>query len=137
MTRKMLFVTCIGAVLAVGSLAFGAGKRPSHDGPLANATVSFGAWMTPVDRFPNLSPRTANHHELLPTLAKIKAGGSVNFIIAGFHHILVYDDGTKPGDIRANMLIPPTNQPVPPLIADPRNRIYRGLDPRHSASGPG
>jgi len=129
MTRKTLFVTCIAAVFAIGSLAFGAGRRSAHDGPLANATVSFGAWMTPLDRFPNNSPREANHHELLPTMAKIRAGGSVNFIIGGFHHILVYDDGTKPGDIRTNMLIPPTNQPVPPLIADPRNRIYRGLDP--------
>jgi plastocyanin len=100
-------------------------------GILSNATVSFGAWMTtpPVDRFPNLSPRAANHHELIPQLALIKVGGTVNFIIAGFHHVLVYDDGTKPNDINDEMTIPPTNQPTPLLINDPNNRIYRGLDP--------
>jgi len=59
----------------------------------------------------------------------IKAGGSVNFIIGGFHHILIYDDGTKPSDINVAALIPTTVQPGPPLINDPVKRIYRGLDP--------
>src|SRR5262245_10731408 len=72
---------------------------PALDGPLSNATVSFGEWMTPVDRFPNNSPPTANHHELIPQVAKIKAGGTVNFIIAGLHQVIVYDDGTQPEDI--------------------------------------
>ena len=52
----------------------------------------------------------------------------MNFIIAGFHHVLVYDDGTQPGAINATLLVPGS---VPPgLIDDPANRIYRGLDPR-------
>lgn len=45
------------------------------------------------------------------------------------HLVLVYDDGTQPGDINTSLTVPPTNQPVPPLIADPNRRIYRGLDP--------
>jgi plastocyanin len=108
-----------------------AGPVAAIDGPLSNATVSFGGWMTspPLDRFPNESPRTANHHELIPEFAKIKAGGTVNFIIGGFHHVLVYDDGTQPGDINTTITVPPTNQPQPLLIADPNRRIYRGLDP--------
>jgi plastocyanin len=102
-------------------------------GILANATVSFGSWMPigptkTLDRFPNLSPIAANNHELTPQLALIRAGGTVNFIIAGFHHVLVYDDGTKPCDINTSILIAPTNG-GPPLIADPNRRIYRGLDP--------
>lgn len=96
-----------------------------------NATVSFGSWMTtpPLDRFPNLSPPAANHHELIPQIAKIKAGGTVNFIISGLHLVLVYDDGTQPSDIDTSLLIlpPPAG---PPLINDPNRRIYRGLDPR-------
>jgi plastocyanin len=103
---------------------------PVESGPLSNATVSFGSWMTtpPLDRFPNNNPITANHHELIPQVAKIKAGGTVNFIISGFHHVLVYDDGTQPGDIDTTITISPTNG-GPPLIADPDRRIYRGLDP--------
>jgi hypothetical protein len=100
-------------------------------GLLSNATVSFGSWMTTpaLDRFPNLNPRTANHHELIPQLALIRAGGTVNFIIAGFHQVLVYDDGTKPGDIDATKLLV-RDPPAPPaIIDDPNRRIYRGLDP--------
>ena len=103
----------------------------TNDGPLSNATVSFGAWMTspPMDRFPNLSAGIPNHHELKPQVAKIKAGGSVNFIIAGFHQVIVYDDGTQPGDINANLTVLPTVPVGVLLIDDPDNRIYRGLDP--------
>lgn len=142
--RKYLHVAvlCGVAALAFGIatyLALAGGNHPhgslagsvTPDGhPLSNATVSFGSWMTsPLDRFPNLSPPPANHHQLAPQLAKIKAGGTVNFIIAGFHQVLVYDDGTQPGDIDTSMTIPPTNRPLPPLINDPDGRIYRGPDP--------
>ncbi len=104
------------------------------NGPLTNATVSFGAWMTspPLDRFPNVSnTRTSNHHVVIPDVAKIKAGGTVNFIIAGFHQVIIYDDGTQPSDIDITNTVLPTNPPTPPppLIADPNRRIYRGLDP--------
>lgn len=100
--------------------------------PVNNATVSFGGWMTrPVlDRFPNNSPIPANHHALTPGTVKIKAGGTVNFIIGGFHQVLVYDDGTRPEQINTNLLIAPTVGNLPAfLINDPNHRIYRGLDP--------
>ena len=107
------------------------GKHEEMDGPLATADVSFGQWDldTPLDRFPNNSPRDRNYHHLTPDVSEIKAGGAVNFHIAGFHHILIYDDGTKPGDINIAAVIPTTVQPGPPLINDPVKRIYRGLDP--------
>ncbi|MGO4890023.1 hypothetical protein ACJ2A9_19940 [Anaerobacillus sp. MEB173] len=103
--------------------------KNASNSPLSNATVSFGEWMTPVDRFPNVSPATANHHELIPNVATIKAGGTVNFIVAGFHIINVYDDGTQPEDINTSLTVPPTAVPAPLLINDPNRRIYRGLDP--------
>jgi plastocyanin len=63
-------------------------------------------------------------------MVNIKAGGTVNFIIGGFHHVLVYDNRTQPSDINKNLLIAPTAGGLPPiLINDPNNRIYRGLDP--------
>jgi hypothetical protein len=109
-------------------------KHDRHDdmnGPLASATVSFGQWdlTEPLDRFPNNSPRQVNNHQLIPNEAVIKAGGSVNFVISGFHHILVYGNGTKPSDINVSLTITPSQAPAPPLIDDPTNRIYRGLDP--------
>jgi hypothetical protein len=139
MTRLRLSILCAVAILAIGLTTYFATARESHpghastgpalDGLLSNATVSFGEWMTPVDRFPNNSPREANHHELKPKIAIIRAGGTVNFIIAGFHNINVYDNGTRPEDINTALTVPPTGQPAPPLINDPNNRIYRGLDP--------
>ena len=145
MKRLYWSVLCVMAIFAFGLTTFwvrAGGSHPGHtaaaptpavEGPLSNATVSFGRWMTSpsLDRFPNNSPRTANHHELIPQIAKIKAGGTVNFIIAGFHQVIIYDDGTQPGDIDTTITVLPTNppSPPPPLIADANRRIYRGLDP--------
>jgi hypothetical protein len=53
----------------------------------------------------------------------------VNFLVAGFHLIAVYDDGTRPENINTSITVPPTTQPVPPLINDPTNRVYLGIDP--------
>jgi plastocyanin len=101
-------------------------------GILSNATVSFGAWAasatTPLDRFAaDPAGGAGNVHELIPQLALIKAGGTVNFIIAGLHNVIVYDDGTKPSDINTTLIVPGS---APPLIDDPNRRIYRGPDPR-------
>jgi plastocyanin len=137
MKRYFLIVLCTTAIFALGLtvyfwLAPAQAQHSVHrDNPQANnATVSFGGWMTTpaLDRFPNVSPIAGNHHRLTPQIAQIKAGGTVNFNIGGFHHILVYDDGTKPSDINVSLVISPT-QGGPPLINDPNRRIYRGLDP--------
>lgn len=124
---------------AAGTVAAGLGLAPvvsrsaslvdDDNGALQNATVSFGEWMTPLDRHTTVPPPSANHHELIPKTVKIKAGGAVNYIISGLHQVIVYDDGTQPGDIDISLLTPPA-PPLPRLIDDPDRRIYRGLDPR-------
>ena len=125
---------------AAGTVAAGLGLAPivsrsaslddDDNGTPNNATVSFGEWMPPVDRYPNLSPQAANHHELIPKTVKIKAGGTVNYIIAGLHQVIVYDDGTQPGTINTALIRPTTGVPPGvPLINDPNRRIYAGLDP--------
>ena len=102
----------------------------AFDGRLANATVSFGQWQTdpPFDRFPNSSPADRNNHALIPDELKIPLDGAINFLIGGFH--IVYDVGTQPGDVDATKTTPSTGTPTGvPLIDDPTNRVYRGLDP--------
>ena len=136
--RNLLKGTAVAGVSAALGLNPKIGKAGQKEhkhqpiaGPLANATVSFGAWPTepPLDRFPNLgAPVIPNVHQLIPNEVKIKAGGSVNFIIAGFHLVLVYDDGTQPTDIDASLITPGSNPPG--FIDDPDRRIYRGVDPR-------
>ena len=131
------------ATVGLGSLA-SAAEQHRHDGtqmdgPLANATMSFGAWLTnadpPVDRFPppGGNTRTQNHHGVMPYNVTIKAGGSVNFVISGIHLILVYAPGATIESIDAT-LIEFANLPAfPGFINDPANRLYRGLDPRAPA----
>src|SRR5262245_13471933 len=119
----------------ISAISFIALVTPSSmaiDGPLANATVSFGQWQTdpPLNRFPTLSPGVSTVHQLIPQEVMIKAGGSVNFVIGGFHHPIVYGDGAQPEDINFNLTTPSTGMPSGvALINDPANRIYRGLDP--------
>ena len=55
---------------------------------------------------------------MIPQIATITAGGSVNFIISGGHVLAVYDRGTKPKDIgheiEPNCAFPlPTALPAP------------------------
>ena len=103
------------------------------DGPLAQASVSFGQWRTEpaLDRYPSNSPRAANSHKLIPYTATIKAGGAVNFFISGTHQILIYAPGTTLASITRTVVDavagPP---PFPGFVDDPVNRVYRGLDPR-------
>lgn len=130
----------IAAAAALGSRVTAAPEHQEHDhtqvdGPLAQATVAFGQWRSdldpPLDRFPSNSPRTANQHKLLPYIATIKAGGGVNFLISGTHHILIYAPGTTLQSIDGtNIVGATTTPPFPGFVDDPRNRVYRGLDPR-------
>ncbi len=106
------------------------------DGPLANATVSFGAWLTDpvVDRFATGgNTRTQNAHKVLPYNVTIKAGGSVNFIISGVHLLLVYAPGATMESINGSLVEFQTAS-FPGFINDPVNRLYRGLDPRAPTS---
>lgn len=114
-------------VLGLSSLI---SRADAADGPLANETVSFGAWKTdePLDRFtvPNPAPElNRNLHQLIPNTVTIKADGTVNYIFAGLHVIAIYDDGTQPGEINVNDLEAGITT-AGGVIKDPTNRIYRG-----------
>jgi plastocyanin len=109
--------------------------EPVLNGPLASATVSFGAWPVggdpPLDRAATPdAPIAPNLHELLPNTVRIKVGGAVSYIIAGFHQIVVYEPGKKPSDVDTGTLIPiPNAPPTVGLIDDPERRLYRGANP--------
>ena len=139
--RRREFVTGVLAVGAAAEALAAQGHGNGHDhetaeGPLANATVSFGAWPSepPFDRLmppPAGSPPPPNVHQLIPHTATIKAGGTVNFLIAGFHNVVVYGPGSTPETINAGIQTPVPGAPpnFPRLIDDPVNRVYRGVNP--------
>src|SRR5690348_1034299 len=92
------------------------GERHQHDpvkGPLAMATVAFGAWRSDLslDRFPNVSAASGNAHVISPYQATVKVGGSVVFLISGLHQILVYGPDIQPGSINAQITRPSTGTP--------------------------
>ena len=126
------------AVLAGGPTVKAAPQGQDHDhkpvkGTNATATVSFGEWRTdpPLDRFvpPAVgAPPPGNVHLMVPQQATVRVGGTVNFVIAGFHQIAVYAPGKQPEQVAANV----TRAPAlggPPLINDLAQRVYAGVDP--------
>lgn len=128
----------IGSVALTSLPAAASGQAHEHtplSGPQANATVSFGQWPTdpPFDRYPNVPPTPAqNVHLLTPNMPTIKAGGAVNFIIAGLHNVQIFEPGKQPADVQSGLTVPMTGPPPLsglPLINDPVGRIYRGPDP--------
>lgn len=123
---RFLILLIVVAIVSVAQIP-GQQDKPNRD-PLGSATVSFGGWMTPLDRFTEPPPPQANHHVLIPGVATIKAGGYVNFIISGLHVVAIYEDGTSPSDIDTSILVPGP-RPGPPIIDYSKGRIYRGIDP--------
>jgi hypothetical protein len=139
MKRSTISIIAILTFCGIGLIASSA---TALDGPLANATVSFGQWdpndpdlipanpgEVPLDRLVR-DPEVGrgNNHELIPQIATIKQGGAVNFIISGGHVVAVYDDGTQPEDIDTTVTEPAANCPTSAggVINDPNDRIYRG-----------
>jgi hypothetical protein len=136
MNRLMILVL---SVLSFCAFALTASSAIALDGPQANATVSFGEWNpndpdllpaeVPLDRLladPGMG--RGNDHLLIPQIATIKAGGSVNFIISGGHVVAVYDDGTKPENINLIDIEPAASCPTTAggVLSDSNGRIYRG-----------
>lgn len=125
------------------------GEKHNHDhrpvkGRLATATVSFGQWRTdvPLDRYPYPQPPVpppppGNGHKLIPHEVTIKVGGTVNYIIAGLHQIIVYAPGKSPEEVNTTLIRPTQGVPAGvPLINDPVDRLYAGLDPSTIHGGP-
>ena len=130
-TAGVVTATALGAARAAAEPQGGEHDHANVEGPLAQATVSFGQWKTdpPLDRFPDVSPRTANQHKLIPFTVTIKAGGAVDFIISGTHLVLVYAPGTAYEDIDSSHIVGAIPGVFPGFVDDPINRVYRGLNP--------
>jgi hypothetical protein len=91
----------------------------------ASVTVSFGAGLNTAQ-----PGNSANHH-ILPREIRVRKDGVVNFVVAGFHQIIVFDRGVVLGQI---VVPPPTSlfifDPAPPTSLPV---LYRGV---RTAGGP-
>lgn len=84
------------------------------------ATVAFGVGLNTAQ------PGNAANHHVLPKTIKVRRGGVVNFVVAGFHQVMVYFPGVTPETIAI-----PLGAPL--FIDDTKNLYYRGIAP---AGGP-
>jgi len=125
----------------------GHGKGGEDEKKLRTVAVSFGHWgpqdtgtTTPpnptqgsLDRFASGNDRTRNVHQIIPNPVKVHAGDTISFIISGFHNLQIFGPGTRPEDIDKTALEPvnPAFPAGPAIIADKRNRVFRGADPRN------
>jgi hypothetical protein len=136
MKRSSILGLCVAAVFAAAQLTDTAsaqsgssqhngndhgnhGDRGRGNAPVS-VTVSFGAGLNTAQ------PGNPVNHHILPRVIDVKSGGVVNFVVAGFHQVFVYDRGTKPSDIEG---------PVAGsfFINDIDDLYYRGIVP---AGGP-
>jgi plastocyanin len=112
-----LSMVCAMAVLVTGLTARSVAAE--DEGNIA--TVSFGIGLNTALPPPNGEP---NHH-ILPQTVRIKQGGVVNFMVAGFHQIVAYRPGTRLDDL----VVPGAGT----FVNDPLNVYYTGIVP---AGGP-
>jgi plastocyanin len=130
MRSRSLLRICLIAALAV-PVASSLAQAQSQGNSRMSVTVSFGAGLNTAQQ-----GNVANHH-VLPNTIEIKAGGVVNFAVAGFHQIIVYQPGVVAGDIVVPPFMPPP--PFPPanlfINYDLANAYYVGLNPDNANPG--
>lgn len=115
-TRVYSALLVAGVILLQGT----AGVRADDDAR-ASVTVSFGVGLNTAQ------PGNAANHHVLPRTIEVRAGGVVNFAVAGFHQIFVYNPGKGPDDVVPNV------DPTALFINDTAGLYYRGILP---AGGP-
>ena len=92
MTPTTLSRASLIAALVI-PLSAGLAHAQSDGSSRMSVTVAFGAGLNTAQQ-----GNAANHH-ILPTTIEVKAGGVVNFAVAGFHQIVIYNPGTQIGDV--------------------------------------
>jgi len=103
------------AILIAVMISFTAVSTPADDGNKQSVTVSFGAGLNTAQ-----PGNSANHH-VIPTRIKVKTGGVVNFVVAGFHWIFVYNPGKRAEDV----VVPASGT----FINDMNGLYFGGINP--------
>jgi hypothetical protein len=118
MKHWLLSMMCVVTLFAIGLTASLA--LADEDGRPLSVSVAFGRGLNTAQ------PGNPVNHAILPDNIKVALDGVVNFLVAGFHQVVVYKPGTQPEDI----VVPAAGT----FINDPKNQFYLGINP---AGGPG
>jgi hypothetical protein len=117
MKRSTLSMMCVVILFGIGLTA---SLAMADEDKRLSVPVAFGRGLNTAQQ-----GNTVNH-VILPDEIKLNQGGVVQFLVAGFHQVVVYKPGTKPEDI----VVPAAGT----FINDPTNEFYHGINP---AGGPG
>src|SRR4030095_1290484 len=121
MKRWTLSMMCVVILFGIGLTA---SLVIADEDDRLSVSVTFGRGLNTAQA------GNAVNHVVLPDKIKVKQGGVVNFLVAGFHQIFVYKPGTRAEDI----VVPPPPPPGgDPFINDLTNVFYQGINP---AGGP-
>jgi plastocyanin len=93
---KQRMIAWVGILLALGTAPGVAAGDGNNDKQLV-VTAMFGAGINTV--LPPNSPTNPVNHHVLPEIIRVQTGGVVNFVVAGFHQIFVYNPGVAVTDI--------------------------------------
>ena len=121
MKRWTLSMMCVVILFGIGLTA---SLAMADEDKRLSVTVAFGRGLNTAQ------PGNAVNHVVLPHKIKIKQGGVVHFLVAGFHQTMVYKPGTTPEDIQAFIRDTPVTGT---FINDLDNLFYQGINP---AGGP-
>ena len=116
---KKLMLSMIGFWAFVG-LSLMASMAMADQTNKISVPVAFGI---------GLNTAGAVNHAILPDKIKVKEGGVVHFLVAGFHQPVVFEPGTKLEDI-----VPDNGRVIDPALPLPANVIYFGASPTGDAS---
>lgn len=108
-------------MLGLGVLGAGwpaLGRAADGEYPLS-VVASFGAGLNTL--VPGVS--TAANHRIIPRRIEVGRGGVVNFMVAGFHQIMIYRPGKKARDV----ILPA--DPNALFVDDINGLYYRGIVP--------
>ena len=121
--RHVLLTAAFAAAATLSALAH---ADDDHDNnSRLSVTVSFGAGLNTAQ------PGNAANHHVLPKRIRVKAGGVVNFAVAGFHNIFIYQPGKTPEQV-----VVPTGSPPPLFINDLDRIYYQGIAPAPPSTSP-
>ena len=132
MKRSRVMGICVGLALAATQspavstrrVEIATSRRNEHDdhgnhgrgNAPVSVTVSFGVGLNTAQ------PGNAVNHHILPRVIDVKAGGVVNFAVAGFHQIFAYKPGKGVDDVKIV-------DPAATFINDLKGIYYQGIVP--------
>jgi hypothetical protein len=90
-------------------------RAHDDDGPVS-VTVSFGAGLNTA------APGNHANHKVLPKTIHVRAGGVVNFVVAGFYWIWAYNPGKRVSDV---LVLDPSAT----FINDTAGLYFQGVSP--------